>query len=262
MANRRPMPRLGLCVFAGAAIFLGVVGFISADFATNWQRVPLGFPGRTGLAYLAAACELLGGAAILSRRFRRAGAALLTVLYAIFTALWVIQALKAPGIYDSWGNVFEEFSLVAAGLAATAALTPPGSAMAGKAVRFARIYGVCPISFAVVHFVSWRGAATWVPAWLPPGQVFWIFATAVCFLLAAAAILTGIRASLAANLLTAEIFGFEIFVWIPKLVAGPHQHFNWAGNGINLAMMAAAWAVADTFSAARSATASGPATAS
>lgn len=275
MANRSPMPRLGLCVFAGAAIFLGVLGLISANFATNWQRVPPGVPGRTGLAYLAAACELLGSIAILVHRFARpgrdphrhafvgvGGAALLTVLYAIFTALWVTQALKAPRIYDSWGNVFEEFSLVAAGLAATASLGPPGSPMADKAVLFARIYGVCCISFAVDHVVYWRQAATWVPAWLPPGQVFWIFATATCFLLAAIAILTGIQAGLAATLLTAEIFGFEIFVWIPRLVAAPHQHFNWSGNAINLALMSAAWVVADTFRAARPAVPSGSATAS
>lgn len=262
MANRSLGARLGLCVFAGAAIFLGVVGLISADFATNWQRVQPGIPGRTALAYATAACELLSGVAILSRRFARAGAALLTVLYAIFTTLWVIQALKAPGVYDSWGNVFEEFSLVAGGLAATALLAPPGSAMAGKAARFARIYGVCPICFGFIHIVYWRAAATWVPAWLPPGQTFWIFATAVCFFLAAAAILTGIQAGLAAYLLTAEILGFEIFVWIPKLVAGPHQHFNWAGNAINLAMMAAAWVVADALSAPRASTAATTAPAS
>ncbi len=41
------------------------------------------------------------------------------------------------------------------------------------------------------------------------------------------------------------IFGFEILIWLPKLVAAPHDHFNWAGNAISIAMTAAAWVVAD-----------------
>ena len=249
--NARPSsPKLGLAAFGAAAVILGLCGFIWRDFAVNWQRVPLGFPGRTELACVAAACELLAGVAILTRRFARAGAALLTILYAIFTTLWVIQALKAPAIYDSWGNVFEEFSLFAAGLAACAMLAPPGSPWAGKAHRVARIYGISAISFGVDHIVYWRGASTWVPAWLPPGQVFWIFFTAICFLLAAAAILFGIKARLAAALLAAEILGFEILVWIPKFIAGPHDHFNWSGNAINLAIMSGAWLIADAFSTA------------
>ena len=60
------------------------------------------------------------------------------------------------------------------------------------------------------------------------------------------AILTGIMAPLASRLLTAEIVGFEILVWIPKLVAGPHDHVNWAGNAICIAIAGAAWAVSDS----------------
>src|SRR5271167_4389968 len=118
MSSRNSFPKFGLIAFGATAVILGLIGFVWRDFATNWQRVPLGFPGRTQLACVVAAFELLAGVAILSRRFARAGAALLTLLYAIFTALWVIHALKAPAVYDNWGNLFEEFSLVAAGLAA------------------------------------------------------------------------------------------------------------------------------------------------
>jgi len=34
---------------------------------------------------------------------------------------------------------------------------------------------------------------------------------------------------------------------IPKFIAGPHDHFNWSGNAINLALMSAAWLIADAF---------------
>lgn len=97
-----------------------------------------------------------------------------------------------------------------------------------------------------MHFSYLRGAASYVPRWIPPNQMFWAVATAVCFLLAAAAILSGVLAGLAARLLTAEIVGFELLVWIPKLISAPHMHFMWAGNGISLAMCGAAWVVADS----------------
>jgi hypothetical protein len=65
-------------------------------------------------------------------------------------------------------------------------------------------------------------------------------------LLAGNAILSGILATLAARLLTAMIFGFGALVWAPALFAQPHVHIVWGGNAINLALMGAAWVVADS----------------
>ncbi len=97
----------------------------------------------------------------------------------------------------------------------------------------------------VVHANNFAAVATWVPKWIPPGQMFWSVATAVFFFMAAASILSGIKSGVAAALLTAEIMGFEILVWIPKLIEAPHSHFAWAGNAIGTAIGAAAWVVAD-----------------
>jgi uncharacterized membrane protein len=246
MARPNRKLKLGACVFGGAAIALGAIGLASGDFATNWQRVAPGVPHRHAWALLAALCEVAGGAAVLWRRTARAGAALLTVLYAIFVLLWVQKAAAGPLVYDSWGNVFEELSLVLASLIVFAAASPAGSGWARKESLISRIYGICPISYALVHFFYLKAAASFVPAWIPPGQMFWAVATAVCFLLAAAAILSGIHAALAARVLTAEILGFELLGWGPRLIAGPHNHFLWSANGINVALMGAAWVVADS----------------
>lgn len=242
----------GIYVYALGAIALGLTGLVWSDFATNWQRVPANVPLRLPLAYLAAVCELAAGAGLLWRRTARAAAATLTLLFAVFVLLWVPPILHAPAIYDSWGNFFEESSLVIAGLVLFASLAPPGSAWAGRRTVISRLYGICAISFAVDHIVYLKGVATWVPAWIPPGQMFWAIATTVCFLLAAAAILSGILAGLAARLLTAMIVGFELLIWIPKLLAAPHDHFAWAGNAISVAMAGAAWVVADSLNHPRS----------
>jgi uncharacterized membrane protein YphA (DoxX/SURF4 family) len=253
MVDRKPSPKLGLYVYGGAAIALGIVGLAWRDFATNWQRVQPNVPHREALAYIAAIYEVVAGFAIVSRRTARIGAAMLTILYFIFALLWVVQIFHSPQVYDVWGNFFEEFSLVVAGAVAYATVAPRNSLMAGRGAQIARVYGICVISFALEHLFYLSGTAGFVPKWIPPGQMFWAVATAIFFLLAAAAILSGILAALASRLLTALIVGFEVFVWLPKLFASPHVHFVWAGNAICIALAAGAWVVSDSIAGSRQA---------
>lgn len=251
MISRDSQSQFGLWSFGVAAVLLGVVGLAWGDFATNWQRVQPGVPFREALAYLVAACELLSGLAIFWRRTAQAGAFFLTILYAVFALLWVIQIFSSPLVYDNWGNFFEESSLVIGGAVAFTRLAPPDSRWAGKTALVSRLYGICAISFGAEHFIYFSGASTWVPAWLPPGQKFWTAATGTFFLMAAAAILSGVMAPLASRLVAIMIFGFEILIWVPKLMAAPHDHLNWAGNAISIALTAAAWVVSDSISVLR-----------
>jgi uncharacterized membrane protein YphA (DoxX/SURF4 family) len=233
-------------IYAAGAIFLGLLGLASGDFATSWQRVAANVPLREPLASLTALIELAAGLALIWPKTARAGALTLTVVYSVFTLLWLPEILKNPHGFDAVGNFFEEFSLVAAGAVLFAWLSPARSPVARRESLFARLYGLCPISFGIVHIFDMPGLAAWVPKWIPPSQIFWCYATTVCFFLAAAAILSGIMAPLASRLLTAEIVSFELFVWIPKLLATPHDHFIWAGNAISLAMVGAVWTVSDS----------------
>lgn len=237
---------LGVYVYGLAAIALGVLGLVWGDFATDWQRVPADIPHHLALARAAAIYELVAGVGMLWRGSRRVSALLLTAVYTIFVLLWVDRVVAHPLVYDNWGNVFEELSLVAAGVVVFASL---GNGMGRwRAVGFAiNAYGVCVVSYALVQIIYLPGAASFVPRWIPPGGPFWAGATAICFLCAAAAILSGVMATLATRLLTLMIFGFGVLVWLPKLVAQPHVHFIWSGNAINSALMAAAWVVADYF---------------
>lgn len=239
---------IGLRSFGLAAVALGVVGLAWGDFAANWQRVPSGIPFREALAYLVATYELAAGLGILWPRTAKVCALLLTILYSVFALLWALQVFVFPLVYDNWGNFFEEFSLVAGGAVAFTSLAPPGSFWAGKNALFSRLFGVCVISFGLVHFIYLDGAASWVPKWIPPGQRFWVGATGVLFWMAAAAILSGVMAKLASRLLTAMIVCFEVLVWVPRVVAAPQDHFNWSGNVICIAIATAAWVVSDSIS--------------
>jgi len=251
MPNHRSIAsNLGLYVYAGGAIFLGVLGLVSADFATTWQNVGPAVPLRVPLAYLTAVLELAAGIALLWPRTARIGALTLTVIYSVFTLIWLPKAFVNLGNFDPIGNVFEEFSLVAAGLVLWATFSPAGSALARRRAFFELLFGVCPISFGIVHIVDMPGLLGPIPDWLPPGKMFWAYATTIGFFAAAVSILTGIQARLAARLLTAEIVIFELLFWIPRVHAQPGNHFMWGGNAISIAIAGAAWVVADSLSAA------------
>jgi uncharacterized membrane protein YphA (DoxX/SURF4 family) len=243
--NRSLASNLGIYAYAAGAIFLGLLGLASGDFATMWQRVGPNVPFREPLAYFTAIIELAAGLALLWRRTARAGALTLTVVYSVFTLLWVPKIIEGLSGYDPTGNFFEEFSLVAAGAVLFARFSPVNSPISRRESLFARLSGLSAISFGIVHIVVMPGLLTWIPKWIPPSQMFWAYATTIGFFLAAAAILSGIMAPLASRLLTAEIVGFEILVWIPKLLTGPHDHINWAGNAICVALAGAPWVVSD-----------------
>jgi uncharacterized membrane protein YphA (DoxX/SURF4 family) len=249
MASQRSIrSNLGLYVYGGAAIFLGLLGLVSSDFATSWQNVGPNVPLRVPLAYLTAVLELAGGIALLVPRTARAGALTLTIVYSVFTLIWMPKAFVNLGNYDPIGNVFEEFALVAGGLVLLAIFSPAGSSMARQRSFFVLLFGICPISFGIVHILDMPGLLGWIPGWLPPSKMFWAYVTTMGFFGAAVAILTGIMAPLAARLLTAEIVIFELLVWVPNLSGNPHNHFNWSGNAICIALAGAAWAVSDSIS--------------
>jgi hypothetical protein len=159
---------------------------------------------------------------------------------------WVPRALF-DGLRDYTGrsNVFEQFALVVGAAVLYARLSPAGSIIAQRESFFARLLGLSAISFGItqIYFIP----MTWTPRWLPPSPLFWDYFTTACFFFAAAAILFGIIAPLASRLLVAEIVGIQLLVWVPKLVAGPHDHFNWVGNALNLALIGAVWVASDTF---------------
>ena len=164
---------LGVYVYAAGAIFLGVLGLVSADFATNWQSVAPSVPFRVPLAYLTAAVELLAGLALLWPRTERIGALTLTIVYSVFTLIWLPKAFVNLGNFDPIGNVFEEFSLVTGGLVLCAKYSPSGSIFARHRAFFVLLFGVCPISFGIVHIVDMPGLLNFIPAWLPPARMFW-----------------------------------------------------------------------------------------
>jgi uncharacterized membrane protein len=102
-------------LFAAAFIGLGIVGLISGDFASVWQRIPIAdLPYRSFFAYLTAAVELACGLGLLFRSTLRHATGLLFV----FTLLWVIllrlpAVIAMPSIEATWLGVGETGTILA-----------------------------------------------------------------------------------------------------------------------------------------------------
>jgi uncharacterized membrane protein YphA (DoxX/SURF4 family) len=254
MLNRRPLSDVGIHVFGCAAIALGLIELAWGEFATVWHPVPPGFPLRTALVYVVAVCFIGVGIAMQLRRTAGIGLLGAATLYLLAALLWVRRVVHFPMLIGTWLGFAEQFALVAAAVMWYTLMTPSDGAWRGRPYHLSRgAFGLCAITFGLAHFLAVGPTAKMVPAWIPPSQHFWAIATGVAHLLAGLAILSGIRALLAARLLTLMLVGFGVLIWIPRLVNAPHEHISWAGNAVNLAAVGAAWLVADSIARARTA---------
>jgi uncharacterized membrane protein YphA (DoxX/SURF4 family) len=247
--------KFGIRVYALAAIWLGIVGLVWDDFALVWQPVPTDVPGRAILAYVVGGLLALGGAALLWKRFAAQGAILLTTLFALNVLLLHIPKVIAhPLSFSPYSGVAEQLALVAGGLIAVASTAKTDAAHAARLAFFGRIaFGLCAVWFGLVHFHYPADTASYIPKWLPPNQLFWAYATGVAHIAAGVAILSGILSRVAAYLLTVMFLVFQALVHAPLLMAAPTSHLSWVMNGINLALVGAAWIAADSLSTSDSA---------
>src|SRR5271167_4157330 len=173
-----PSSNLGRHLFGVAALAFGLITLAWHDY-NGWHQPRY-------LVYAAAAALILGGAAIQFRRTAKIGAAVLSAVYLVFALQCVPGIVAAPKVYNSWGNFFEQFSLVTGAAIVFARLS---SAWSGETqYRIGRILvGICAASFALEQAFYLANTASLVPKWIPPGQMFWAIATTVFFALAALA---------------------------------------------------------------------------
>src|SRR3954447_13464397 len=84
--------RIGVYLFGVASAAAGILDLIWGEFEAAHQPIQAladHIPGREILAAIAALWLIAGGAAIVWRRFARAGASALGAIYLIFAAFWL-----------------------------------------------------------------------------------------------------------------------------------------------------------------------------
>src|SRR5437879_6858938 len=175
MTEAAPGSNLGRHVFGVAALAFGLITLVWHDY--NGRHLP------RYSVYAIAAALIFGGAAIQFRRTAKTGAGVLGAVYLVFALQCVPGIVAAPRIYNSWGNFFEQFSLVAGAAIVCARWS---SAWPGKTPNcIGRILsGICAASFSLEQAVYLRVTASLVPKLIPPTQMSWALTTPVSFALA------------------------------------------------------------------------------
>ncbi len=251
-SSSNPSPEKTWIPFGWRAYGLGVMslGVVSLAFGKfdPGQPVPANFPAHT-VAYLVGAFMVVAAAAIEWRRAAAWGAAALTIYYTLFVVILMNGRLLLIhyGEYVTYENIVMQLSIAAAGLIIYANAARIDPALAARITRVGLIaFGVCCLVFGGAHFAYLKYTASMIPKWLPPSQIFWTYATGIGFIAAGIAILTGLKARLAAILLTVMLVSFGVLANGPILLANLKLHGNWTESAVNLAVVGAAWVVADS----------------
>ena len=253
MTAEKTTRTFGWRVYGLGVMVLGMASLAFGNFDPG-QPVPKNFPVRTVLAYAAGAFMVTAAAAVEWRRTAARGAAALAVYYALFVVILMNGRLllRHYAVYGPYEEIAMQLAIAAGGLIIYATNASIDVALAARLTRLGRLtFGICTLIFGGAHFVYMNLTAPLVPKWLPPTQEFWGYATGICFVAAGVAILTGVQARLAAILLTVMLASFGLLVNGPVLLADHSTHWNWSESAVNLAVVGAAWVVADSLALPR-----------
>src|SRR5580704_10195820 len=145
--------KLGRHVFGAAALAFGVIALVWHNYK-DWDQLRFILNATDGpiFVYAAAAAQMVGGAAIQFRRTAKTGALILAAIYLVFALLCIPSIVATPQIYNSWGNFFEQLSLVTGAamiyVRLTSVLGPETLNRVGR-----NLLGACAISFALEQAV-------------------------------------------------------------------------------------------------------------
>lgn len=243
----------GLILLALGMAGLGVLGLFTGDFAMEWQPVAAWFPGRTALAYAAAAIELCGGAALLVPRTRRLAIRVLFAWSVAWALLKVPALVMEPRIEAVWLGLGELTVIVAGAWVLLARLTgmreswPAG----GGTIHMAHIlFGASLVPIGLSHFIYTQATLALVPAWLP-ARSLWGAITGLGQMASGLGILLNVLPRAAAWAEAAQIALYTLLVWLPALFAAEDRRLHWTAFLISWTIGAAACAVAQHLTATR-----------
>ncbi|HEX4156453.1 MAG TPA: hypothetical protein VHY48_12645 [Acidobacteriaceae bacterium] len=247
--------RIGVYVFGLASVAAGILDLLWGEFEPAHQPIQAWgdhIPGVTIFAYIAAIWLIAGGAAILWQQTARFGAAALSILYGIFVLFPLPRFYTAPhflghrvAVYIGvMGNICEQIILFVAAAIVWRWLAEPASESRAAALAARWIFGLCSLFFGLGNLTAIETVTPNIPKWMPFGAAFWAWFTAMAFVLAGLAIVSGVLDVLAAWLLGLMLLVFSVLVLTPPIFASPHDHVAWGANAYNLTAVGAAWIVA------------------
>jgi uncharacterized membrane protein len=239
---------VGHAVFAATMIGLGILGLVKGEWVSLFQPMPHDAPA---LAYFCALLCLATGIGLLWQSTSAIAARVLLV----WLLLWLLL-VRVPGVFlsftvDYWWAACKIAVMAAAAwvlyvwFATDLDRQRLSFATGNSGLRIARaLYGVALIPFGIAHFIYLQPTAALIPHWMP-WHVAWAYLTGGAFIVAGLAVLIGVYARLAAVLVAWQIGMFTLLVWVPIVMAGTKDPFQWSETILSATLTAAAWVLAD-----------------
>ena len=226
-----------------------ILALAFAGFGLQYLRVlpiagPPWYPVLPALSVAAGILLLAVAAGLLVRASAHLAALLLgTALLLRVLVFHLPQLLTHPRDPNIW-TVFGEVLALAGGAWMLAAILPGTRTPLTRTLDAGRyIFAVPLLIFAILHFKYAFFISMLIPKWIPQRFFFANF-VGLCFIAAALAIATGVRARLASLLLAAMFLLWVAIVHAPRVAAALHNGNEWTSMFIALAMAGSALAAA------------------
>ena len=211
MSEPTPSSNLGRHVYGVAVLAAGVITLVWHAY-NGWHQPRY-------VVYAAAVALILGGAAMQFRRAAKMGAIVVGAIFLVFALQGAPGIVAAPRIYNSWGNFFEQLSLMTGAVIVYGCLSSPWSPETPH--RIGRILlGICTASFALEQAIYLPSTASLVPKWIPPGQMFWAVTTTV-FSRSPRWLFSRIECASRGSPLTMMLVFFGLLVWVAACFGSP-----------------------------------------
>ena len=240
--------------FAAALAGLGILGFIYGNSSEVWEPIPKSLPGRPLVMHLCSLVALASGLALVLRPLTVLACRVLLPFLLLWLVLLKLPALLlAPRVVVGWESFAETAALAAGGWCLFAAHAGPwerrhlGFAVRERGIQAARALLIAALPMiGVSHFAYHDLTASLVPKWMG-FSLGWTYLTGAASLAAAAGMLLGVLARLAASLEAAMLWVFTLLVWVPRVASGAHDQGNWSELLISAAIASGTWLVAETY---------------
>jgi uncharacterized membrane protein len=257
----QPAQQPALTLFAIGLIGLGVLSLIYGDFAMTWQPVAPWFPGRTVLAYLTGALEIITALGLLFRASSRWAVRVLlpgVVLWQLLKLPDLFAAPKVEGVYLGFGELAILFAGGFTLFACLADLAPASRFTFLTTERTVRIvrryYGLWIIPIGLSHFIYHDATVHLVPAWLP-ARSFIAYLTGAGQMASGLGILFNVLPRIAAWAEAGQIALYTLLIWLPAVAlptsgevsavfGKPDPHLTWTAFFISWFFAAGASIVA------------------
>lgn len=203
-------------------------------------------PGFVMLAYISGALLILSGGCIVFERIIMPASLLLGgVLLLIFCFGFIpYQLIASPNYmnFGDWENAAKELALSSGAFVIAGSFSEknerPLFRLLSKLIPFGAVFfSLTIISFGIDHFLYAKGAADYVPSWVP-NHLLWVYLGGIGLLGSGIAIIIKIIPGIAATLLGAMIFIWFVILHIPRIIVSPSVYL---GSEVASAFLALAY---------------------